>query len=289
LHPVSPARAVSLFARALSLFAPLALAAISAGAQRSLAPPAASGETVTPVYEGWYRNKDGTLSLSFGYFNRNTTEVIEIPIGPSNMISPGVAGQGQPTTFHPRRHWGVFAVQVPAAYLAAKKEVVWTIKVRGQTFAVPGTLHPDWEIDALEGEASADNTPPRVSLFDKGVEGQGPGGITVGPLRVAVGASLPLSAFVTDDAKTATPNAAGVRVGGNIDVVWFKHQGPGAVAFGTPTSRLAPTGGTATTTATFAAPGEYVIRVRLTDSSVSGAGHSQCCWTNGFIRVTVTP
>jgi hypothetical protein len=258
-------------------------------AQRSLAPPAASGETVTPVYEGWYRNKDGTVSLSFGYFNRNTTEVIEIPIGPSNTISPGVAGQGQPTTFHPRRHWGVFAVKVPADYLTVKKEVTWTLKIRGETFAVPGTLHPDWEIDALEGEASADNTPPRVALMDRTEEAAGPLGITVGPFRVAVGTPIPLTAKVTDDAKTQTTNAAGARVGGNIEAAWFKHQGPGMVTFSTASTRLAPTGGTATTNATFAAPGEYIIRVRLTDSSVSGAGHSQCCWTNGFIRVTVTP
>src|SRR5688572_117910 len=78
--------------RPLSILLAL-LVTLPLDAQRSLAPPAASGETVTPVYEGWYRNKDGTVSMSFGYFNRNTTEVIEIPIGPSNTISPGVAGQ----------------------------------------------------------------------------------------------------------------------------------------------------------------------------------------------------
>ena len=48
-------------------------------------------------------------------------------------------------------------------------------------------------------------------------------------------------------------------------------------------------GGSATTMATFSEPGEYVVRVRANDASgVSTAGHSQCCWTNGFVRVTVT-
>jgi hypothetical protein len=271
----------------LALALLVTVGAAPVAAQRSLAPPAASGETVTPVYEGWYRNPDGTISLSFGYYNRNTVEIIEIPIGPNNSISPGAPGQGQPTTFHARRHWGVFAVKVPADF--GKKEVVWTLKYRGETFAIPGTLHPDWEIDALEGEASADNTPPRVALMGGTAEGAGPLGLTVGPLRVAAGVSLPVTAKVTDDAKTATTNAAGVRTGGNIEVAWFKHQGPGLVTFSAPAARLSPDGGTATTNVTFATPGEYVIRVRLTDSSVSGAGHSQCCWTNGFIRVTVTP
>ena len=67
------------------------------------------------------------------------------------------------------------------------------------------------------------------------------------------------------------------------------HQGVGDVAFGTPTARLAATGGTGTTTATFGRAGDYVIRVRANDSAVASAGHSQCCWTNGFIKVTVVP
>jgi hypothetical protein len=45
---------------------------------------------------------------------------------------------------------------------------------------------------------------------------------------------------------------------------------------------------TATTTATFCSPGEYILRVRENDSSgVVGGGHAQCCWTNGFVKVTV--
>ncbi len=40
---------------------------------------------------------------------------------------------------------------------------------------------------------------------------------------------------------------------------------------------------------TFSAPGDYMLRVRANDASgVSGAGHAQCCWTNGFVKVTVT-
>jgi hypothetical protein len=53
--------------------------------------------------------------LSFGYYSRNLVEVLSIPTGPDNFISPGDANQGQPTYFYPRRHWGVFAVKVPAA------------------------------------------------------------------------------------------------------------------------------------------------------------------------------
>ena len=65
----------------------MALAAAMALPVRAQLPFAAaksSGQTVTPVFEGWYRNPDGTFSISFGYFNRNTEEVDR---------DPGWAGQ----------------------------------------------------------------------------------------------------------------------------------------------------------------------------------------------------
>ncbi|MBL0171030.1 MAG: hypothetical protein IPP90_09915 [Gemmatimonadaceae bacterium] len=239
------------------------------------------------MFEGWYRNSDGTYSLSFGYYNRNAMEQLNVPIGDENFVSPGPANQGQPSAFSPRRHWGVFAVVVPADF--GQKTVVWTLKDRGQTFAIPGSLNPDWQIDALEGEASADNTPPGLSFAAGGPEGRGPLGITVGPLTIAVGKPLNVTVTVKDDAKTGATGANGVRVGTPVDLTWFKHQGPGDVSFSSPTNRLTPTGGTGTTTATFSRAGDYLVRVRANDSAVASAGHSQCCWSNGFIKVTVTP
>ena len=155
----------------------------SVSAQQSLSPTLPSGQTVTPVYEGWYRNKDGTYSLSFGYFNRNSAERMSIPVGDSNFVSPGAPNQGQPTHFEPRRHWGVFAVVVPADF--GTKKVTWTLRDRGQTFAIPGSLHTDWQIDAIEGEASADNTPPALSFTEGGPMGVGPFGITSTPVQGA--------------------------------------------------------------------------------------------------------
>src|SRR5262245_37952206 len=98
-----------------------------------LSPTRASGQTVTPAFEGWYRNPDGTYSISFGYFNRNAQEALDIPIGPQNNIKPGLPNRGQPTHFEPRRHWGVFAVTVPANF--GEQTVVWTLVMRGDTFA----------------------------------------------------------------------------------------------------------------------------------------------------------
>src|SRR3954464_6356975 len=88
----------------------------TAGAQMPLTPTRQSGQSVTPAFEGWYKNADGSYSISFGYYNRNSEEAVEIPIGPDNFISPGDRNQGQPTHFEPKRHWGVFAVKVPADF-----------------------------------------------------------------------------------------------------------------------------------------------------------------------------
>jgi hypothetical protein len=73
-----------------------------------------------------------------------------------------------------------------------------------------------------------------------------------------------------------------------VTLTWLKHQGPGAVKFTPPIARVPVAGGSATTMATFSEPGEYVVRVRANDASgLAGAGHAQCCWSNGFVKVTV--
>ena len=43
----------------------------------------------------------------WGYFNRSGS-TIDVPLGQRNFVFPGVAGQGQPTTFLPGSHDGVF-------------------------------------------------------------------------------------------------------------------------------------------------------------------------------------
>lgn len=260
-------------------------------AQRPLAPVSRSGQTVTPAYEGWYRNPDGSFSLSFGYYNRNAAEVIEIPVGPDNFIAPGDSNQGQPTHFEARRHWGVFAIRVPADF--GQKKVTWTIRLRGETFAIPGSLHPDWEIDALAGEAGSGNTPPVLELpgatgSSGGPVAQGPAGAMAGPLAASVGTAVTITILASDDGRTSGSVATGGRGGVPVTLAWFKHQGPGSVTFAPAAPKPAAGDGTATTAATFDAPGEYILRVRANDASgVAGAGHAQCCWTNGFVKVVV--
>ena len=71
------------------------------------------GSSITGAFEGWFYNKDGSQSLLIGYFNRNTKQELDVPIGPNNRIEPGGPDQGQPTHFLAGRQFGVFAIPVP--------------------------------------------------------------------------------------------------------------------------------------------------------------------------------
>ncbi|MAN96622.1 MAG: hypothetical protein CME08_06525 [Gemmatimonadetes bacterium] len=54
--------------------------------------------------------------------------------------------------------------------------------------------------------------------------------------------------------------------------------------------RLTEGYGTGSAYATFSVPGEYLMRARVDNfNSADSSGGDQCCWTNAFIRVTVTP
>jgi hypothetical protein len=45
--------------------------------------------------------------------------------------------------------------------------------------------------------------------------------------------------------------------------------------------------GSATTTASFGEPGDYVLHVLATDYSGEGGGGFQCCWTTCLVKVAV--
>ena len=270
----------------------LAAGPLAAVQQIPLPPRSTSGLTVTPAFEGWYQNDDGTYSLSFGYFNRNSDEIIEIPVGSDNMIEPADLAQNQPTRFEEGRHWGTFAVRIPGDF--GDQLVTWTLKVRGKTFMVPGHLRPEYAIDALGGGAHG-NTPPVLRFEGGGPEVIGPGasGFVFGPLHTSVGEPVEITLYA-DDAGTGPSIGGFGGFGGGANrtlatLTWFKHQGPGEVTFAEASHRVRDAEVAAVNSVTFGAPGEYVIRIRATDSGVSTSGHAQCCWSNGFVAVSINP
>jgi len=249
-----------------------------------LEPGARSGQSVTPAFEGWYPNPDGSFDLLLGYYNRNQTEVLDIPIGPNNRIEPGGPDQGQPTHFLPHRQWGVFTINVPRDF--GNKKLTWTIVANGQAMSVPIGIIKDYKVEPLE-DAAMGNTPPVLKFQPGGPTHTGPPrGITTS-LSTTLPQGLPLTVWATDKpAKRAGPPPPGPHAP-DLAIVWSMFRGPGQVTFANAKPDINKADGKATTTATFNAPGEYVIRVQANDSSGDGGTGFQCCWTNALIKVTV--
>jgi len=103
------------------------------------------GQSVSPAYEGWMPNEDGSFTMYFGYMNTNWLEEFDLPIGPDNNIEPGGPDQGQPTRFYPRRNPFLFTIRVPKDF--GNKELIWTLTTHLRTEKAYASLKSDYQID----------------------------------------------------------------------------------------------------------------------------------------------
>src|SRR6188768_978507 len=168
--------------------------------QLPLEPIRERGQGVYPVYEGWYKNADGSFTFLVGYFNRNTKEAIDVPVGPNNKVEPGGPDLGQPTHFEPRRGWGVFTVKVPADF--GTNKLTWTINVNGLNASVPMHLDPNWFVEPFEDAASG-NRPPALRFEKAGRPFLGPPVGVAAELNAFAGEPLLLALYASDVKPTA--------------------------------------------------------------------------------------
>lgn len=276
--------------RSAVFIAALTITLLPAQQQLRLEPPHDFGQSVTPAFEGWFANADGTYSILYGYFNRNMKQELDIPIGPDNKIEPGGPDQGQPTHFLTRRQWGAFTVTVPKDF--GSNKVTWTITANGVTTMIPAGLDPLWELSPFKDAGG--NTPPFIGFSQQGPFVQGPRGQSE-TLSATVGVPLPLPLWVADDA-SLIPGAARPSTP-PIIVTWNKFRGPGTVQFAAEQPSIenvefaAPAQtkvhGKAVSTATFSEPGEYILHVVANDWTGEGGRGFQCCWSNAQVKVSV--
>jgi hypothetical protein len=157
------------------------------------------GQNVSPAYEGWEEDADGTRYFVFGYMNRNWQEELEVPIGPENTFNIGDPDQGQPTHFLPRRNRFVFRVPVPKGF-SDKDELIWTLATRGKVERAYASLRTDYKMDDVvraseTGALGAGSSSPEIRANKPPkLEVQGRKSLTA-----KVGETLTLSAIVTDD------------------------------------------------------------------------------------------
>jgi hypothetical protein len=257
-------------------------------------PRRGAGDSVTGAFEGWYYNPDGSRAFLIGYYNRNSRQELDIPIGPNNHLDPGGPDMGQPTHFLTGRQWGMFTVQAPKEFKPTDS-YVWTITANGQTTSIPLRVHADYVMSPF-AEIAVGNTPPVIRFEPNGKTTQGPlAMMSTAPARTAtVGAPLTLPVFATDDMKyTSGTSAPMTTPRPAVTLRWSKYRGPGEVKFDKPRPELEKLqagegfSGRATATATFSEAGEYVLHLTANDYSGDGGGGFGCCWTTVLLKVTV--
>ena len=262
----------------------LALNVAGFARQLPLQPARDAGQGVTPAFEGWYQNADGSYTLLVGYFNRNLKETLEIPVGPNNRIEPGGPDQGQPTHFLPRRGWGVFTIKVPKDF--GDKRLTWTITANGHTNSIPVGVIKGYQIEPFL-EAAQKNEPPRLQFDAKAPAHFGPPIGISATLTGTVGQPVTIAGVATDGAAN-DPDLTPLQMKQPpITMFLSKFRGPGDIAFSEARPRP-DSEGKFSVTATFSAPGEYIVRVQVNDRSGDGGGGFQCCWTNAHVKVNVT-
>jgi hypothetical protein len=278
------------------------------------------GSSVTGAYEGWYYGKDGNTYALVGYFNRNTKQEFDIPIGANNRIEPGGPDQGQPTHFLPGRQWGVFSVKLPKDL--GTKKLTWTIVANGFTNAITLHTQADYIVEPYE-DAANKNTPPTLKFDRNGTVVTGaPTGVAA-KFTATVGQPLTLTVWATDEgpkinipetpaggrgrgrgrgphaaaepgrgAAADAPAGRGRGAGGFFNpplaLTWSWMRGPAAPKFDNVKPSIdANDGGKATTGVTFSEPGDYLLRLEGNDSTGAGGGGFQCCWTTAHVAVSV--
>jgi hypothetical protein len=252
------------------------------------------GSSLTPAFEGWYKAKDGSLAVLVGYFNRNSKQEFDIPVGPNNRIEPGGPDMGQPTHFQTGRQWGVFTIKLPKDF--GEKKLTWTIVANG--FSNTITLHTkfDYILEPFEDPANK-NRPPDLKFEPNGALFSGPPTGIAATLAAIAGEPLTLTTWATDEPPKLNASSGFGGAGGRgatgpaaPGLKWSMFRGPGAVTFD-PFNPKADRekGGENSAKATFSQPGDYILRLQANDSTGEGGGGFQCCWTNAHVKVTVTP
>jgi len=258
-----------------------------------------SGDLVAPFFDGWYDNGNGTVTYQFGFLNRNTEEIVDIPLGENNRITPAQYDGVQPTHFPVynrrgltgKRERGVFAVTVPNH----QTEVVWTLTHAGHTYSVPGRSGAI-AYEMSRGTAAFGSLVPAIRFSPTGPESRGTEGPMAERVMATVGTPVTLAALVQDRGERyglADKEVYPVRA----EFIW--HQGPADIEFDPPTVTVEPDGsanegaavsswGRVSTQATFTQPGEYVVRIRADNFGAPDSKFdNMCCWANAYVPVTV--
>lgn len=291
-----------------------------------LQPMARQDRVVAPFLEGWYLNDDQSITYSFGYLNLND-KVVEIPAGEDNLIEPAEFSGAQPTVFLPGRRRGVFAVTVPASMRDEDIWWRITNSTGEVTEVPGSTMWDAYRLDwaprphgTVPPEVSFEGGQLPIG------PGQGPAGV-LAEQTVATSVGVPTTISVTvKEISVPPPGETDPTVLAGpapLRVVWAPYQAPVGAELefsrheSTQESEVPGIGwrgdgpdcyaavpcatldedqtvvvesgeGTARVVVTFSQPGEYLLHAQVDNFGLPDSGFTdQCCFSNGYVRVTV--
>jgi len=272
-----------------------------------LASRKASGDAIAPMFNGWIRNDDGSTTMIFGFANKNSKEIVDIPLGTNNRLEPAEYDGVQPTHFpsYTRRGFvgiqerGVFAVTLPPDQ--KDSEVVWHLAHGGYSYSIPArATSMAYQMSNDGGALGSLN--PAIRFNQSGAESTSREGVYAERLNAKVGEPVTLRAMIQDRGVRAKyPENKMMLYPPGTE--WIMHQGPAAPSFSlakvTGKERADGAGESAVkgnngwsevaTEATFAAPGDYIIRLRVDNFEADDSQFdNQCCWSNAYVPVTVS-
>jgi K319-like protein len=225
----------------------LALTLAAAGA-------VAHAQPTSPIfvqYDGYVKQPNGGYVLAFGYYNQNNVDVTIEP-GDGNRFAPAPADRNQPVTFAKGRHRFSCAMVVDPGFDGTLQ---WTIAFAGKTAtSTAKVLDPLYELElnsekrvtaGLDVASAPRNVCVNRAPLARAITALGE---PVETLAARAGQELPIIGQVEDD---------GLPRGSRVTIAWKKISGPGDVTFSSAS--------TASTRATFSAPGDYQIELSASD------------------------
>jgi hypothetical protein len=189
-----------------------------------------SAQPTQPIYlqyDGFVKNKNGTLTFSFGYFNMNNVDVT-VPPGDANGFNPAPGDRNQPVTFLKGRHRFACSMVVDKSF---DGKLQWTVTFAGKTeTTTPKALDRLYELEqgsekrvmagldfATAGKNVCVNRAPHVDVVNPFGDVN-----TATNVNAKVGQDVQLNGQVEDD---------GLPRGSKIASTWKKISGPGDVTF----------------------------------------------------------
>jgi hypothetical protein len=294
-----------------------------------LQPIAPKNNTLAPFMEGWYANEDGTYSISFGYVNTNVDTLYipvgennfldqaQFDGVQATVFFPGrhrgVFSVTLPAAMSDTDVWWTVTTEwgdvtrVPGRIGSVAYQLDW--------FPRPhGSLPPSVSFDSQPG----------VGRGPPGIWAERTETVSVGsPLTLSVNATDPSERDLSDARNRDVPlRVVWSELQGPAPVQYTRHESTplpeereedpritaaiaagGAAADAARAARarqraasgpqvMRLTGGrsTASVIVTFSVPGDYVMLAQVDNFDANDSGtQDQCCWTNAYVRVNVTP